>query len=404
MHYSQEVIKGVSWTSALRISTRILALAKTAVIARLLTPDQFGVYGVALLVLGFLELSTETGVNVFLVQKKDDINNYIDTAWVVSIIRGLGMGLVIFLLAPVIAQFFSSPSAVGVLQVTALIPFVRSFINPAVVKFQKELKFNKDFLYRFLVFLIDTAIAIGLAYLLRTEVSLIWGMAGGALVGVGISWVLVKPIPRLTFDWVKAKEILHRGKWITWAGTFDYVFQHLDDTVVGRLLGTAPLGLYQQAYKVGTLSDPGDILSRVTFPLYSRMADDQKKIRAAFLRTFIFTAIFVLGYALLAVVFAEWAVLLFLGPQWLGAVTALKILAVMGAVRSLILSTFPLFLAYEKQEYVTAVTLVSIVALAIVIVPLTSNFGIAGAGSAAIIGSAASLPLVVYYVRKLLYK
>jgi len=98
MGYTKQTIKGISWIGAFRIVTRIISFARTALLARLLTPRDFGVFGIATLVLSFLEIVTETGINIILVQKKENINEFINTAWVTSIIRGVLISIFIIVL------------------------------------------------------------------------------------------------------------------------------------------------------------------------------------------------------------------------------------------------------------------------------------------------------------------
>lgn len=74
--------------AGLRGTTRVLSFARTAVLARILLPSQFGVYGIATLTLAFLETITASGINVFLIQEKKKLEEYVDTAWIVSILRG----------------------------------------------------------------------------------------------------------------------------------------------------------------------------------------------------------------------------------------------------------------------------------------------------------------------------
>jgi len=81
MGYFKQALKGITWMTALEGLTKAAAVAKIAVLARILTPSQFGSYGIALLVLGFLEVITETGINVFLIQEKDNVQKYLDSAW-----------------------------------------------------------------------------------------------------------------------------------------------------------------------------------------------------------------------------------------------------------------------------------------------------------------------------------
>src|SRR5512146_132535 len=107
MGYFKDTLRGISWMTALRGLMRGLAVIKIAILARILSPSQFGNYGIALLVLGFLEVLTETGINIFLIQKKDDTQKYLDSAWVVSIIRGILISGLILLASPYVASFFN---------------------------------------------------------------------------------------------------------------------------------------------------------------------------------------------------------------------------------------------------------------------------------------------------------
>ncbi|KKT67237.1 MAG: membrane protein involved in the export of O-antigen and teichoic acid, polysaccharide transporter, PST family, partial [Candidatus Curtissbacteria bacterium GW2011_GWC1_44_33] len=189
----------------LRGSTRGMAVVKTIVLARFLSPSQFGLYGIAILVLGLLEILTETGINVVLIQEEEETDEYISTAWVVSFIRGILISLLILALAPFIASFFSSPTALNLIRFSSLIPLVRGFINPSIVKFQKELKFNKEFWFRSSIFLVDVTFAILLGILTGSEYALIWGMLAAALTEVVLSFIVVKPTPSLTLEKEKFK-------------------------------------------------------------------------------------------------------------------------------------------------------------------------------------------------------
>jgi O-antigen/teichoic acid export membrane protein len=144
MGYFKDALKGISWMTALEGLTKAVAVLKIAVLARILTPSQFGSYGIALLVLGFLEVLTETGINVFLIQEKDEIQKYLDSAWVVSIIRGILVSLLIIFTVPFVTHFFKTPEVTTLLYLISAVAFIRGFINPMEVTFQKELKFMKQ--------------------------------------------------------------------------------------------------------------------------------------------------------------------------------------------------------------------------------------------------------------------
>ena len=406
MGYFRQAIKGVSWMGALRVSTRAIAFVKIAILARLLTPEQFGIFGVAAIVLAFLEILTETGVNIFFIQEEGKLKDYLNTAWVVSIVRGILISLVLLLGAPIIASFFKSPEAKSLILFIAIVPFIKGFINPAIVKYQKELKFNKEFLLRFCTFFVDALVAVLFALVTKEAVSLIWGFIAGGILEVVLSFIIFKPTPRLTFEYDKLKRVINRGKWITGAGVFKYFFEQGDDIVVGRLLNTNFLGLYQMAYKISTLpiTEVAEVFVKVTFPVYVKISEDTKRLKRAFLKTTATVTLLVMPIGLILFFFPTEVILFVLGQNWLPAVPVLKILSIFGTISAISNSSHSLFIAVKKQEYVTAITFVSIFAMALFIIPLVGAYGIVGAGIAATIGLVASLPFTIYYSWKVISK
>lgn len=389
---------------SLRGSTRVIAYARIAILARILTPAQFGIYGIASLVLAFLEIMTETGINVFLVQDEGEIKNYINTAWVVSIIRGILISLIIIVASPFISSFFNSPDAVSVIYLIALVPFMRGFINPSVVQFQKELQFNKEFWFRFVTFTTNTVVSVVVGYFTKSAASLVWGLFVAAGLEVIISFVFVTPRPKIAFEKEKIKRVMARGKWLTMAGLFDYLFSQGDDIVVGRLLDTGSLGLYSVAYKVSTLpvTEMGEVFNKVTFPIYTKILRDKNRLWRAFVKILGTTSLLVIPFGLVLFFFSKQVVLILLGNQWLSAEIVVKILAIFGVSRSLIKTANPLFLASKKQEYITLVNLVSILGMAITIIPFINGYGVVGAAWASLVGVGLSIPPTLYLTAKIL--
>lgn len=405
MGYKKDVIKGVSWIAILRILTRVISLGKTVVLARILLPSQFGAYGVALLVLGFLEVMTETGVNVILIQEKKT-NKFIDSAWIVSIIRGTIIALAIIIATPFIATFFHSPESEKLLYLISIVPFLRGFINPSVVKFQKELRFRIEFWYRFVAFAVDAFVSIILTVWLRDPIGIIIGFIAGVCVEIALSYVLVKPFPRFVFHKEYFLRIFHRGKWVTASGVFNYLFHNADNIIVGRILGASSLGVYQMAYSFSMLpiTEIADVFGKVTFPVYTKIAGDKKRLRNAFLQTTGVITLLTLPFGLILWFFPELIVSVVLGDKWLAAAPLLPVLGLFGVVRAISGSSSALFLAVGKQEYVTVVTLVSIVSLVIAIFPLIHMFGLIGAAYSVVIATFVALPVCIYFSIKTLFR
>ncbi len=403
MNYITKTIHGVSWVGLLRGSTRLIAFAKIAIIARILTPSQFGLYGIATLVLAFLEIFTETGINVFFVQKQGELKDYIHTAWILSIARGTLIALSIFIAAPFISSFFQSPGSQYLIFLIALVPFIKGFINPSEIRFQSEMNFKKEFWFRFVLFAFDAGVAIIFAVVTRDPSSLIIGLIFGAFLEVILSFVFLTPRPKLLFDWAKAKHIVNRGKWLTGFGVFEYIFRNGDDIVVGKFLGEASLGVYQMAYKLAILpiTEVADVLGKVTLPVFVDMSNDMKKLKKALIFSTIGVFIFLLPILALIYSIPETIIHFSLGDAWLSAVPVLRVLIIYAMIRALINPALTVLLALKKQEVVTLTSFVGTATLFITIFPLLHMYGIIGVGIATIVASVVTVPIVIYYCIRL---
>ena len=402
MGYKRHFFKSVGWVGTLRVLMRGITFIRLAVLARLLSPFQFGLVGIATLVLAILEIFTETGINVFLVQEEDRIEKYIDTAWIVSIIRGLIISLVIFLSASLVASFFNSRESYGLVLLISIVPLVRGFINPSIVSFQKDLKFHKEFFYQGSLFLVDAIVTLVFAFITKSAVSIIYGMLASVVFELIISFIFIKPTPKLNMNYAHFLKLIHSGKWITAAGIFNYLYQNLDNIVVGKILGVQALGLYNVGYKISSLpiTEVSDVSSRVTFPLYVKIGGDKDRLKSAFVKVILFIAFLAISLGLVLFFFTKELVVFVLGQQWVEAVPVIKILVFYGVLRGISGSSSALFLALKKQEYVTVMTFISMIGLATTIIPLVLAFGLVGAGYSAIIGSLLPLPFIIYYLLK----
>jgi O-antigen/teichoic acid export membrane protein len=381
---------------------RVIGIVRISIIAHLLSPYGLGVFAVATISLGFLEIITETGINVFLIQEKEEIEKYINTAWVVSIFRGLFISFLIFISAGYVAKFFNSPESQSLLYLVCFVPLIRGFINPSIVKFQKNLAFNKEFLYRVSVFFVESSFSIVGAFVTKSPLGLIWGLIGGAVYEVIFTFFVVEPRPKLIFELSKIKRVISRGKWLTLFGIFDYVYTTFDNVIVGRMLGVGLLGIYQNAYKISTtpLTEVGDIFFRVTFPFFSKISDDKERLQESFLKNTIVTTVLMTAAGIFVYVFADPIVRIVLGNGWESAIPVTRLLTILGVTRGIASSTSSFLIAKQKQKYTATVTFVSAIGLLVTIVPLINIYGIMGAGMAAIIGTLISLPLTIYYVKK----
>ncbi len=402
MGYFKDTIKAVSWSGALRITIRTMTIARIAILARILSPDDFGLFGIAAITLAMLEVLLETGVNVFLIQEKSDIKKYISSAWMVSIVRGAVISLILVIASPFVAEFFNNPNARNIILLIAVVPFLRGFINPSIVFFQKNIQFHKEFFYRASLFFIDTVITVGLALITQSVYSLVFGIIAAAIFEIIISFVVVSPRPKISFNFDYMKLIFHRGKWVTMFGIFSYLAKQGDTIAVGRIMDTASLGMYNMAYVIGTLPiEASDVVNQVVFPVYVRIAHEKKRLLRAFLKTSFILTVLTGFVCSIIYFFAPVIVLIFLGDQWISIVPVLKLIAIYGVLRAVFGSVSALFLSVEKQSYVTLMTFFRVFGILVTIVPLVTAFGLMGAVYSIIISVVIEIPIIIYLVYKI---
>jgi O-antigen/teichoic acid export membrane protein len=161
------------------------------------------------------------------------------------------------------------------------------------------------------------------------------------------------------------------------------------------------LGIYQLAYSIAAvpLIEIGRVFVHVIVPIMVKISDDTKRLKNAYFKTVLSIFVLTFPFALLFASFPQLFVML-LGEKWQALTVVIPILAVLGFIKSVSLSSTALFLSVNKQEYTTIITMVNILGLIISVVPLILTYGIFGAGLSAVIGSLLAVPFILYYTNK----
>ena len=144
-----------------------------------------------------------------------------------------------------------------------------------------------------------------------------------------------------------------------------------------------------------------DVFSRVTFPVYAKIEHDRSRLKRAFLKTIVIISILTIPFGVVLFFFSHQLVYIILGNKWSPITVVLPMLAISAVIRAIFGFSATLFLAVNKQEYVSIITFASILGLAFSIVPLVYSYGIRGAGMSSLIGVGLSFPLILYFLVKI---
>jgi O-antigen/teichoic acid export membrane protein len=395
----ERVLHGGIWVTLLNISDRFFGILQILILAQLLAPSDFGLLGIALLTMGVLKRLGSLGINPALVQREEnDINPYLDTIWLIKIARGTGLFVLLFFGAPLVASFFGEPRVEPILEVLSIGVFLNELVNPAIVYFEKDLQFHKQFVYKMSGRMMNFIIAVGSALILQNVWALVYGALAGRATRVVISYLLLEYRPSIEFNRNLASDVLGFGKWIWATGLVTLVATTGDDVFVGWYLTAASLGFYQMAFRLSNApaTEVTHVISGVTFPAYSKLSHDQKALRNAFDKTIRITFVIVIpmafGIFLVAPAFTSVA----LGSQWLPIVPAMQIMAIAGCLRAIAATGGSLFKGAGVPEWDFRMNVLRAATIALTIYPLTDVWGVSGAAMSITIGIATTLPVWLY--------
>jgi len=393
---SQRVVKSGFWVFFLRIINRGFSLIRLIILARILSPNDFGLMGIALLTMSTLETFSQTGFQQALIQKKEDIKSYLNSAWTVLILRGFILFIILYFIAPYAAIFFNSPEAKPIIRVIGFAILFQAFTNIGITYFKKELEFSKEFIYQFSGTLADFVVAISAVLILRNVWALVLGLLAGNMVRCFVSYFIHPYRPRLSKDLGKAKELFGFGKWILGSSVLVFLITQGDDIFVGKLLGVTALGYYQLAYRISNMpaTEITHVISQVTFPAYSKLQDNIPKLREAYLKVLQVTAFLSFPIAGLIFILAPDFTKIFLGEKWMPMVPAMMVLVWWGVIRGLVGAMSPVFMSIGRPKIVTKMQFYQSVLLILLIYPLTVHWNILGASVAVFLSA-----LAMFFIR-----
>ena len=386
---SQKVVKGGFWVFFLRIVNRGFSLIRLIILARILAPSDFGLMGIALLTMSTLETFSQTGFQAALIQKKEDIKSYLNSAWTVLILRGFVLFVILYFIAPYTTVFFNIPEAKPIIRVIGFSILFQAFTNIGITYFKKELEFNKEFIYQFTGTLADFVVAVSAVLILKNVWALVLGLLAGNAVRCFVSYLIHPYRPRLSADLGKAKELFGFGKWILGSSILIFLITQGDDIFVGKLLGTTALGFYQMAYRISNMpaSEITQVISQVTFPAYSKLQDDIPKLRESYLKVLQITAFLSFPIAGLIFALAPDFTKIFLGEKWMPMVPAMMVLVLWGVIRSMAGVNSSILQAVKKPDIITKLSAIKLLILAILIYPLSIKWGILGTSLAVLLSA-----------------
>ena len=394
--------RGAAWMVAFKLADRGIGFVSTLILARLLTPDNFGIVAMATSFIAMLELVAAFGFDMALIQRADATRAHYDTAWTFSVILGCVLSLLMVALAWPIARFYGEPALVYVIGALAIGSLLQGFQNVGTVAFRKDLEFDKEF--RFLVSkrIATVPLTIGLAFLLRNYWALVAGMVSGRLIDLWLSYRFHPYRPR--FDLSATHDLLHFSKWLLLLNAVQFLRDRSADFVIGRIAGANALGVFSVSYELANI--PGNELvapiNRAIYPAYAKIAGDREALQREYLSVMSMICLFAVPAVAGIAATANLIVPLLLGPNWLSAIPILQVLAFFGISQVMLSNAYALFLALGRASIFARLNGALVVVLIALLIVFVGYGGATGAAYAYLTSALVILPFAVLVIIRVL--
>lgn len=331
MSIKKQVASSVKWTFLATVVTSLFQLIQLFVLARFLIPDDFGLMGMIMVVIGIAQACSDLGISASIIQRQHLSPTQLSSLYWVNLLAGGAVFLVLLISAPCVAWFFGDPRLLRPYHTLSLIPLISAAGRQFELLLQKELRFlelaRQDILSGLIALVVATACAnSGLG---------VWALVNGVIVQQGVkNFLLVavglrdhRPLPMLV--WKDLGGFISFGLFQMGERLLNLLAERLDQILIGSLLGASSLGFYNFAFNlVGQpLSRINPVVTRVSFPVFSIVQDHPERLRNGYLKAIGFlmaiNAPLLIGFAAVAPV----AVPLLFGPAWVPAVGLIQILS-----------------------------------------------------------------------------
>ena len=391
---NRSATEGAVWVLLAFFAARTLGIATNLVLARLLSPDEFGLVSFSMILIGAFTTLQDLGVPASIVYNKRDISVIGGTALTINIVASLALFGVALLVSPMLARIGGDADIAPIAVALAIGLIISALGSVQRAMLVKELAFRRKFVPDSVPLIVSGITSIAFAFLGFGA----WSLVIGYIVKVSMSTLLlwslspVRPWPRL--DLSIARELLGYGKHVSMTSIVGFIGINIDYFIVGHSFGTYDLGLYALAFTISNLPCVaiGQTTQAVMFPAYARIRDDTDGLLTTFANTFTLVSILSVSAAIALFVAGPIFVPLVLGNKWSGISGPLQALAIYSGFRSIAMGFSPFYRAIGRPNLEFRLNLVRIVLMIPLMVYLT-RYGLIGVPVAYVMMAAIFVPL-----------
>jgi PST family polysaccharide transporter len=384
----QRTLVGLGWSGAARFLGQLLQLGTTVVLARLLSPKDYGLLGMVLVFTGFATYIADMGLGASIIQRNALSDRHLNSVFWLNVATGLALSVVFALGAPLVARFYDEPR----LRLLTVAIAANFFLTSLNVVQNALLDRALNFRVKFWIEITATLTAGIVALVLALAGAGVWSLVAQALTltatRVVVMWAQSSWRPALAFDFSAIRELMRFSGHLLGFGAVVYWSQNIDKLVIGRTIGSAALGIYSLADRLMRVAqfNVNDVSTAVMFPALSSIKHDVHAVAQAYLRASRMIALVTFPIMIMLGVLAQPAVLIVYGARWQDSIPILQLLCAAGTVLTMYSTVGWLFLSQGRTDILFYLGLYS-VCVRTTGVLIGSHWGLIGVAWGYVIGS-----------------
>lgn len=323
-----QAIKGVIWSSIERFSMQGMQFLLGIIMARLLTPDDYGLIGMIFVFISISQVFIDGGFTNALIQKKNRSEIDFSTVFYINLIISVLFYIILYITAPLIAQYYNQPLLIDLTRIYSINLILNSLVAVNKTKLMIAVDFKTQTKISFTAALISGIIGVSCAYMGYGVWSIVIQTLIAAILNIILSFYFVKWIPLWSFSIESFKSLFSFGSKLLASSLISNIYTNIYVLVIGKKFSAHSLGLYTRAdhFAHFASSNLGSILSRVSFPVLSQIQDDNERLILAYRKYIQMSALIIFPLILGLCGIAKPLILIILSDKWIECVILLQIL------------------------------------------------------------------------------
>lgn len=330
----QKTISGMIWNATERFGSSLFLFISNLILARLLTPDDFGCIGMLLVFISVSEAIIDGGFGSALIQKKNPTKEDYSTVFYWNLALSSFLYVSLFMLAPRIAAFYEIPLLCQVMRIEGIVLMVNSLYLVQLNIFKKEIRFRKITRINLGAVVFGTIVGIWMAYVGYGVWSLVMKMLVTSVTKCIAYWITGKWRPQFLFAKVSFFNLFSFGSFMFLGTMINNIYQNMLSLLIGKSFSAASLGYFSQARKMEDIprNSLSSVINNVTFPIFSQLQDNEDQLRNAARKCLSLLTYMGFPLMMLMISVASPLILLLFTSKWQPVIPYFQILCLHGLV------------------------------------------------------------------------